>query len=509
MSTYQNFVKTKTTTALTNGGTSVNIVVNGATSKLPLDGGGTLILTDSMNDPHKVEIITYTGFDGTTLSGLTRGAEGTTAQSWPIDSFCYQALTAADYKATVDAVANKLDKSGGTLTGSLVLAAAPTADMQAVNKKYIDDSLKSVGASIGDILHTTSVPDSTYIPCNTVYSKTAYPELATKLGNLINSNVLGPYISVPANITFNSAAFGNNIFVVMPSSGTSYVTSSDGVNWTIRTLPVACNTVAFNGSVFLAATGSNQANNSYCVSSDGINWSTYTFPSGMASGQRPTAANGKFFVINSSTTSGFVSTDGISWTQFTVPIASQYTTVCYGNGIYIAVGPSGNYLTSSDGVSWTARINVPNGISSLAFGAGKFIGTNPFNKILSSTDGISWEIYQPFPDSSVGTASMVYTGEFFIFSPGTGPNYPRVYISKDALNWTSRYLKLPALSASMAYGNDLIIIPHSAPIAGSPGTSFISRMSIYTYNTATEFISPASVGYLQNPEIKAYIKAKL
>lgn len=44
----------------------------------------------------------------------------------------------------------KLDKSGGTLTGSLMLAGAPSVDMQAVNKKYVDDTL--AGKGNGDML---------------------------------------------------------------------------------------------------------------------------------------------------------------------------------------------------------------------------------------------------------------------------------------------------------------------------------------------------------------------
>ena len=35
-----------------------------------------------------------------------------------------------------------LPKSGGTLTGALTLKGAPTADLQAATKKYVDDSIK-------------------------------------------------------------------------------------------------------------------------------------------------------------------------------------------------------------------------------------------------------------------------------------------------------------------------------------------------------------------------------
>jgi hypothetical protein len=63
---------------------------------------------------------------GVTLKGLVDTAQAT--------------ATAA---ATTGDLALKLDKAGGTLTGTLVLAAAPTADLQASTKKYVDDSVAS------------------------------------------------------------------------------------------------------------------------------------------------------------------------------------------------------------------------------------------------------------------------------------------------------------------------------------------------------------------------------
>lgn len=45
---------------------------------------------------------------------------------------------------------NKLDKSGGTMTGPIVLSGAPTTDLQASTKKYVDDTVSTqVTALIG------------------------------------------------------------------------------------------------------------------------------------------------------------------------------------------------------------------------------------------------------------------------------------------------------------------------------------------------------------------------
>jgi hypothetical protein len=41
-----------------------------------------------------------------------------------------------------------LPLSGGTLTGALTLAAAPTSNLQAATKKYVDDSVATGGSGI-------------------------------------------------------------------------------------------------------------------------------------------------------------------------------------------------------------------------------------------------------------------------------------------------------------------------------------------------------------------------
>jgi hypothetical protein len=59
---------------------------------------GRLTLVDNLYAPTKLEIITYTSRSGNTISGVTRGQEGTTAQAF-LAGYVYQAATAADYSA--------------------------------------------------------------------------------------------------------------------------------------------------------------------------------------------------------------------------------------------------------------------------------------------------------------------------------------------------------------------------------------------------------------------------
>lgn len=103
-----NFVKTTLNTTITDVATS--IIVDAASSpwSTPPDPAGntqTITLTDDLNNPTKFEIVTYTGRTGAgpyTLTGCTRGAEGTTAQAWTAGAVIVGEATAGTIK-TADA----------------------------------------------------------------------------------------------------------------------------------------------------------------------------------------------------------------------------------------------------------------------------------------------------------------------------------------------------------------------------------------------------------------------
>lgn len=114
---YINFVRCQLAASITSTDTSITLSSNTSPFNLPPTDGGTLVLADSINKPSKLEIITYTGRSGLVLTGIVRGAESTTAQSWPSSSYCYMSFTAlmltsfkADMGAALQTVVNKQDK---------------------------------------------------------------------------------------------------------------------------------------------------------------------------------------------------------------------------------------------------------------------------------------------------------------------------------------------------------------------------------------------------------------
>ena len=64
-------------------------------------------------------------------------------------------------------MAGKLDKSGGTMTGALVLANDPAASMQAATKQYVDTLVASAGHLTRSIV--TTLPTASNASANTIY----------------------------------------------------------------------------------------------------------------------------------------------------------------------------------------------------------------------------------------------------------------------------------------------------------------------------------------------------
>lgn len=85
---------------------------------------------------------------------------------------------------------------------------------------------------------------------------------------------------------------------------------------------------------------------------------------------------------------------GEIWTAYPVPENNLWTSVTYGNGVYVAVSQTGSnrVMRSTDGVNWTAHLataNIP--WTSVTYGNGKFVAVaaGGINKVMISSDGIS------------------------------------------------------------------------------------------------------------------------
>ena len=109
----------------------------------------------------------------------------------------------ARYLQITTASSTYLPLAGGTLTGTLTLDAAPTADLQASTKKYVDDQIAGIDVSdptpSGTIIYTarTTAPTG-YLKANgAAVSRTTYADLFAAIGTIYGSGDGSTTFNVP------------------------------------------------------------------------------------------------------------------------------------------------------------------------------------------------------------------------------------------------------------------------------------------------------------------------
>ena len=221
---------------------------------------------------------------------------------------------------------------------------------------------------------------------------------------------------------------GQSTFPV-PSSGSS----------TSTVLPVNASSVILDGSLTTAGTYTTTVNGNggiaYLVATD--NNAIFTvggipYPVSAGSTVATTAVVG-------SSTSATVSAYGATWTgtpsSFTATSmpSDYYSTVAYGNGLFVATpgGANGKIYYSINGSTWVTSVLPSIGYSSyIAFGNGYFVIAGTTNTYYS-TNGKTWSTSAPV--SSVTNFS--YGNGIFIVGPGNGTS---AFVSiNNGISWTT------------------------------------------------------------------------
>lgn len=242
------------------------------------------------------------------------------------------------------------------------------------------------------------------------------------------------YIAESALTESKGVCFGNSLYVAVggssfDSNNSLVMTSVDGYRWTGRTAAASRNwtSVCYGNGLFVAVCTDGATTGRVMTSVNGITW---TLRSSSVSGEWVSVCygNGLFVAVSRAGTDTIMtSPDAIVWTVRTAPAGmGVLTSVCYGNGTYVAVSESGGtkeIMTSSNGISWTARITKADLWYSVAYGGGLFVagGINeaPFKEYMYSSDAISWtKVTGRTVPHQVTWGSIAYGNGLFIL---TGP----------------------------------------------------------------------------------------
>lgn len=125
MSSFENFVQCRVVTPFTAAATEIGLFAAEAPYRLPAEGGGVLVLTDSPYRPSVLEVVRYGRRTGMAIYDVSRAQEGTTARDWTGVAFCYQALTAGELQQLLGGKADlhdldKLRQEADTALGGKV-----------------------------------------------------------------------------------------------------------------------------------------------------------------------------------------------------------------------------------------------------------------------------------------------------------------------------------------------------------------------------------------------------
>jgi len=163
------------------------------------------------------------------------------------------------------------------------------------------------------------------------------------------------------------------------------------------------------------------------------------------------------YVAVGGTNTAISSVDGDTWVSRTIPTlgAGSYSSLAYGNGTFIAIS-TGNNVTakSTNGNTWTAGGNLPSSTTwtSVAYGNGRFVAVASGGRSVaySIDKGTTWTTVSPgLPSSATWTTLRYGQGLFVALASGTDV----AATSPDGITWTSRTMSANTNWRALAFGN--------------------------------------------------------
>ena len=275
-----------------------------------------------------------------------------------------------------------------------------------------------------------------------------------KISEIVVSSFGNGYLSPPTiTLVGGGASTAATAFAVMNNEGVQSITlDTVGEGYTsvpeVRIVDANARFVAIaNGSAVNARLALSAAPTANWTA--GTNLPATTFTS-------LTYGNGVFVVVGS-TAGAATSTDGNSWVSRTnVTLSSgTYSGVTYGAGTFVAINSGGNQVaTSTNGIVWVAGGNLPASTtwSSVAYGNGRFvaIATGGRNAAISYNKGVTWYASPAgLPSSQTWTKVKYGQGLFVAVAEGTSV----CAISSDGITWKQHTMSASAAWNALAFGN--------------------------------------------------------
>ena len=251
--------------------------------------------------------------------------------------------------------------------------------------------------------------------------------------------------------------FGNGYFVSAGSGQSTLLISQNGNLWSSTSGVSGQTTVAFVGYlndrwIIAATNGTNRIGYSYDLS----NFSSVTTGDAQL-WQGGAYGNGIYVLVGAVAGAKNIaySINGVTWTTILVG-AINFRSVSFGAGLFVGVGDSGAIYTSPDGIVWTVRVSpIANSWTSVTYGNGLFmtVGNGASSKVIYSNDGITWTAST---EMDLDTPVQVAYGDGYFLSICSGSI---IYKSINGVTWTKLIISnLTMNSRTITYGNGYFLV---------------------------------------------------
>lgn len=275
-----------------------------------------------------------------------------------------------------------------------------------------------------------------------------------------------------------------NVWVCVGDNG-SIVSSASGLSWATHTSGTTENLhgVTWNGTAFIAVGD----NGTILRSTNRLNW-TAVNNSGNTDDYRAVIANAGVLIVVGNNSSILRSTDGgLTWAdlnQFPMGFA-EFKDVAYGDGLYVAVSPTGVTARSNDGIVWSAYAGRV--LNAVEFGNGLFVGvggsTNEASQFSAVTDGTAVSV---MAEPSTYTITFTKASDSVNSIPGEATVYNNILgygrNLKTGEEWSDKWVKftLDTITGLYDYAvGDQIRIHLAQAIPYPPDTELFNQLSGY------------------------------
>lgn len=263
-----------------------------------------------------------------------------------------------------------------------------------------------------------------------------------------SASVVGTFLGL---ITGSFAVTGAQDTFVINGTHFSAVTGSIAATGTPDTFAAILQTTMAT-RLFVACGYGNSNVGFVSTSPDGATWTQRaTFAGTVLNDVHQSAANGYFIAVGRDASSNgkmFKSADLDTWSAVTLPAGTKTLNAVHYNGtIWVACSNTGQFLTSSDGETWTIVYTGTFAPQDVSFG-NIWVAVANGGRFYYSSDGSSWNV-STLPVTGSNMFGIAWNGTNLWVATGQSG---KLCTSPDGVNWTARTSGTTANINSVAYG---------------------------------------------------------